>query len=92
MPDKWITVAVVSDTLSAQAIHERLVTEGVEARVRSDTALLGIARQCRIQVPAPAEHRAKRVLAEAQFTDAELDRLATGEPDDGRKEKEGGER
>jgi hypothetical protein len=93
MPDKWITVAVVSDTLSAQAIHERLVTEGVEARVRSDTALLGIARQCRIQVPARAEHRAKRVLTEAQFTDAELERLATGDPDDdGRKEKEGGER
>jgi hypothetical protein len=84
MSDKWATIAVVSDTLSAQAIYERLVTEGVEARVRSDTALLGTARQCRIQVPAEAEHRAKRVLADAQFTDEELDRLATGESDDGK--------
>jgi hypothetical protein len=91
MSGKWTTVAVVSDTLSAQAIHERLVTEGVEARVRSDTELLGMARQCRIQVPAEAERRAKRVLAEARFTDAELERLATGEPDDGGKE-EGDER
>jgi hypothetical protein len=82
MPDKWTTVAVVSDTLSAQAVYERLITEGVAARVQSDTALLGSARSCRIQVPAEAEHRAKRVLADAQFTDAELDRLATGEVGD----------
>lgn len=78
MSGKWITVAVVSDTLSAQAIYERLTTDGVTARVLSDTALLGTARQCRVQVPAEAEHRAKRVLAEAQFSDAELEELATG--------------
>jgi hypothetical protein len=82
MPGKWATVAVVSDTLSAQAVFERLVSEGVEARVQSDTALLGAARQCRVQVPVEAEHRAKRVLADAQFTDAELDDLATGEAGD----------
>jgi hypothetical protein len=78
MPGKWITVAVVSDTLSAQAIYERLTTDGVSARVLSDTALLGTARQCRVQVPAEVEHRAKRVLADAQFSDAELEELATG--------------
>jgi hypothetical protein len=82
MPAKWKTVAAVSDTLSAQALYERLVTEGVEARIRSDTALLGSARQCRIQVPEEAERRAQRVLADAQFTDDELDALARGESDD----------
>jgi hypothetical protein len=82
MPAKWKTVAAVLDTLSAQALYERLVTEGVEARIRSDTALLGSARQCRIQVPEEAERRAKRVLADAQFTDDELDALARGESDD----------
>jgi hypothetical protein len=78
MPGKWTTVAVVQDTLSAQAIHERLTTDGVTARVLSDTELLGTARPCRVQVPEEMEHRAKRVLAEAQFTDAELEELATG--------------
>ncbi len=69
---------MVSDTLSAQAICERLLSEGVTARIQSDTALLGTARQCRVQVPAEVEHRAKRVLADAQFSDAELEELATG--------------
>jgi hypothetical protein len=78
MPGKWITVAVVSDTLSAQAICERLTTDGVTARVLSDTELLGTARLCRVQVPQESELRAKRVLADAQFSDAELDELATG--------------
>ena len=86
MHGKWTTVAVVSDTLSAQAVCERLMTDGVEARVQSDTALLGTARSCRIQVPAEAERKAKRVLAEAQFTDAELEKLATGEYFDGPEE------
>jgi hypothetical protein len=85
MPGKWITVAVVSDTLSAQAIYDRLTTDGVTARVLSDTELLGTARPCRVQVPEEVEHRARRVLADAQFTDAELDELATG-----RKRPEGG--
>jgi hypothetical protein len=78
MSGKWITVAVVSDTLSAQAIYERLTTDGVTARVVSETELLGTARLCRVQVPQESEHRAKRVLADAPFTDAELDELATG--------------
>jgi hypothetical protein len=78
MSGKWITVAVVSDTLSAQAIYERLTTDGVTARVLSDTELLGTARPCRVQVPEGAEHRARRVLADAQFSDAELEELATG--------------
>lgn len=82
MPGKWATVAVVSDTFSAQAIFERLTGEGVEARVQSDTALLGSARQCRVQVPQEAEHRAKRVLADARFTDEELEKLATGKTGD----------
>lgn len=81
---------MVSDTLSAQAIFERLVTDGVPARIQSDTALLGSARLCRIQVPAEAAHRARRVLEEAQFTDVELERLATGESGDGEEEKDGG--
>jgi hypothetical protein len=75
----WETAAVVSDTLSAQALIGRLASEGVPARLQSDTALLGAARQCRILVPAGLLHRAKYVLWETQFTEEELAFLATGE-------------
>ena len=75
----WETAAVVSDTLSAQALIGRLASEGVPARLQSDTALLGAARQCRILVPAGLRHRAKYGLWETQFTEEELAILATGE-------------
>jgi hypothetical protein len=75
----WDTAAVVSDTLSAQALIGRLASEGVPARLQSDTALLGAARQCRILVPTRLLNRAKYVLWEAQFTEEELASLATGE-------------
>jgi len=84
MSGNWVSAAVVSDTLSAQALCERLVAEGVTARVQSDTSLLGAARLCRILVPQEALHRAKWVLSNSQFTDAELEWLATGELGDGK--------
>jgi hypothetical protein len=79
----WSTVSVVSDILSAQAICELLVSESVPARIASDTELLGAARQCRIQVPEELLSRAKWVLSDAHFTDAELEFLATGKIDRG---------
>ena len=77
--EKWDTAAVVADALSAQVLLGRLLSEGLPARVQSDTALLGAARQCRILVPAGLLHRAKYVLWETQFTEEELAFLATGE-------------
>jgi hypothetical protein len=75
----WDTAAVVSDTLSAQALMGRLASEGVPARLQADTALLGVARQCRILVPSRLLHRAKYVLWQTHFTEEELASLATGE-------------
>jgi hypothetical protein len=89
MSGKWVTAAAVSDTLSAQALCERLHAEGVSARVQSDSELLGAARQCRILVPQEALHRAKRILSEAPFTDAELAWLATGELGHGKEKDDG---
>ena len=58
-------------------------TEGVPAEVVSDTSLLGEARHCEIRVPPELAHRARWLMSQAQFTDAELTFLATGELDGG---------
>jgi hypothetical protein len=76
---KWQPVVVVLDTLSANAIAERLRLEGIPARIDSDTSLLGAARQCRVLVQAENLRRASSVLSEGGFTEDELARLATGE-------------
>ena len=76
---QWRTVAVVLDTLSANAMAERLTIEGIEARVQSDTSLLGAARQCRVLVRAQDLRRAEAALSATGYTDEELTRLATGE-------------
>jgi hypothetical protein len=78
----WETAAVVADTLSAQALLGRLASEGVPARLQSDTALLGAARHCRIQVPGEFIHRARYVLWQTQFSDEELASLAVGAGDE----------
>jgi hypothetical protein len=77
----WDTAAVVSDTLSAQAVLGRLAAEGVPARLQSDTALLGAVRQCRILVPASIVAHARVLLWQSRFTDEELASLALGETD-----------
>jgi len=77
---EWDTAAVVSDTLSAQALAGRLQTEGLPARVQADTVLLGAACRCCIQVPARLVGRAKWVLWQTRFTEEELASLATAAP------------
>lgn len=57
--------------------------EGVPAAVISDTSLLGEARRCEIRVPPELAHRARWLMTQAQFTEAELTFLATGELNDG---------
>ena len=82
--EKWDTAAVVADALSAQVLLGRLLSEGLPARVQSDTALLGVVRQCRILVPRDMMHRARWVLLQNRFSEDELASLATGEaPTDG---------
>jgi hypothetical protein len=76
---EWQTVASLSDVPSAQILAQRLIFEGVPARVLSDPQLLGEGRNCEVQVPSFLAHRAKWVLSDSQFTDEELAFLATGE-------------
>lgn len=76
-PD-WETVAVLADTVSAGVLMGRLAAEGIRARLQADTAILGEARQCRVQVPANRVHRARCVLWQTSFSDDELAALALG--------------
>jgi hypothetical protein len=76
---RWDVAAVVADTLSAQALIGLFASEGVPARLLSDTALLGAARQCRILVPQDMIGRARCVLWQARFSDEELAQLAVGQ-------------
>jgi hypothetical protein len=78
----WETAAVVADTLSAQALVGLFASEGVPARLVTDSELLGAARQCRILVPGPMIHRARCVLWQTRFSDEELAALAVGEAAD----------
>jgi hypothetical protein len=75
----WETVVYLTDVPVAEVLAQRLADEGVLSRVVSDPPLLGEGRNCAVQVPSELAHRARWLLAQAQFTDAELNYLATGE-------------
>jgi hypothetical protein len=77
----WDVVATFSDVASAHAMAVLLQGEGVPAKIFSDTTILGEARHCEIRVPSELAHRARWLMSQAQFTDAELTFLATGELD-----------
>ncbi len=83
--DHWEIVAVVADTLSAQALAGLLASEGLRARVQADSELLGAARQCRVLVPRSVIDRARCLLWQTRFSDEELCALAMGAaPGEGR--------
>jgi len=74
----WDIVATFSDLPSARALATLFHAEGVPNEVVCDTSLLGEARRCEIRVPLELAHRARWLMSQAQFTDAELEFLATG--------------
>jgi len=75
---QWEAVASFSDLPSANVLAERLRGDGFPTIVISDSNLLGEARQCQVRVPAELARRARWLLAQSQFTDEELNYLATG--------------
>jgi hypothetical protein len=77
----WEIVATFSDIPSAQALVSLFRAEGVPAEVVSDTSLLGQARHCEVRVSPVLAHRARWLMSQGQFTDAELAFLATGKLD-----------
>jgi hypothetical protein len=76
---EWRLLTTLPDLPSAQSLAEILIGDGVTARVMSDASVLGQAAPSRIYVDAAHLHRARWFMAQRQFTDEELDYLATGE-------------
>lgn len=77
-PEHWEVVAVAADTVSAGVLMGRLAAEGVRTRLDADSAILGEARQCRIEVPANAIRKARTILWQTRFSEDELTALALG--------------
>jgi hypothetical protein len=62
----------------AHLIASVLEGQGIACHIDRGTTLLGEAQPCGVMVEAHLLHRAQELLADAPFTDAELDFLATG--------------
>jgi hypothetical protein len=75
----WEVVATLPDVASAHVLATMIRGEGVPAMVVTDSSLLGEARRSDVRVPPGLARRAHWLMSQAQFTDAELMFLATGE-------------
>jgi hypothetical protein len=84
MPDNdWISVGEYDDLESAEVISGRLSVEGVENRVVSAMGggpLFGALGEYAVLVPPDSVETARKLLAEAPISDAELTELALKDP------------
>ena len=78
----WKLVTTAPDTVVAEILAGRLRGEGFSVEVKTDTALLGEARLCRLYVPGIQLERAQEILSQDAVSDAELEALATSLPRD----------
>jgi hypothetical protein len=76
---EWRLLITLPDVPSAQSLAQVLMDDGIVARVMSDASVLVQAAPSRIYVGATHLYRARWFLTQRQFTDEELDYLATGE-------------
>ncbi len=73
---QWRLLTTLPDLPTAQLLAGILAAEGVAVRVMSDAGVLGQAAPSRIYVEATQLLRAQHSLAQRQFSDEELGRLA----------------
>ena len=76
MKMNWTAIEHFSDVLSARAYAERLLAEGVPAKVGMDTPLLGELRPADVMVPTALVHRARWRVAQWVVSESELVRQA----------------
>ena len=80
---EWRLLTTLTDLPSAQTLAEVLNTEGIPTRLTSDASVLGQAAPTRLYVDATQSYRARRfLLTQRQFSDEELELLATGSAGD----------
>jgi hypothetical protein len=64
--------------LSAEVLGRLLEAEGVQFTIDPVKPMLGFPTKFRLLVPDSMAHRARWILSDSEFTDRELDFLATG--------------
>jgi hypothetical protein len=79
-PQQWVVVAQFINVASAQVTIGLLQTERVPVRLQRNSLVPGLDVQCDVAVPSEYAHRARWILQHCNFSDAELNFLATGEP------------
>jgi hypothetical protein len=77
---EWRLLTTLADLPSARLLAGILGEEGIAVRVMSDAGVLGQAAPSRLYVEAAQLQRARHSLAQRQFSDEELGRLAAGAP------------
>jgi len=75
---EWRLLSTLTDLPSAQSLAEALKAEGIATRLASDASVLGQAAPTRLYVEATQSYRAQQFLTQRQFSDEELELLATG--------------
>jgi hypothetical protein len=83
---EWRLFTTLTDQPSAYSLAEVLQAEGIATRVVSDASVLGQAAPTRIYVAATQLYRARQCMTQRQFSDEELELLATGLPAGGQAE------
>ncbi len=74
----WQLLTTTPNVPSAKALKLMLENQGVACRIDTGPALLGDAQSCAVMVEGMQLHRAQSLLTQADFSDAELEFLATG--------------
>ena len=77
--ETWVTVAVYSDRLSAEATLGLLTADGMPSYISSDEHVPGLGIRFAVLVPSDVAHRAEWLLRAPPISEGELTYLATGE-------------
>jgi len=80
---RWVSVAVYSDRMSAEAALGLLAGTEIPAYISSDEHVPGLGTRFSILVPAEQLNRARWLVRESNLSERELTFLATGELTDG---------
>ena len=74
----WELLTTTPNAPTARFLIESLQADGIACQVRSETTLLGECQPCRVLVEPAQIRRARWLMAQSNFSDAELTFLATG--------------
>jgi len=76
---KWEPAISVIDVRVAHSVAKLLEAEMISVQVMPESQIIGTSPSWTVLVPAGQSEAARQLLAQSQFTDAELTFLATGE-------------